>query len=309
MVAIVTGASLRQFMASVGLDPGCDPPADAKLHRFDIGKRNQRGWVINWPASWGYPALALFGDWREAAVRHKWTGEGGKPHRLCTNRFERMQKVRRETEVAGWRAAAAGAEARWAAASAAGTGHAYLRRKGIGPHNARLEGGNLLLPIFSTGKLLSRGSIQSLQTVTPGGRKLFSEGCTTGGGCCPLGASLETAALVLICEGWATGATLAQSMPGAAVLCAFSAHTLSDVATFARRARRDAELVVCADNDRRADGSRNTGLEDGKRAAKAAGCAIAWPDFADAEAGTDFNDLQALSGLRAVGAAIRKVLK
>lgn len=94
--------------------------------------------------------------------------------------------------------------------------------------------------------------------------------------------------MLLICEGFATGATLHEES-GYPVLCAMTSGNLKAVAMAAKAKCPDAELVICADNDRFTAG--NPGLTKAKEAAKAVGAKVTFPRFPEGGAGTDFNDL------------------
>ena len=85
-----------------------------------------------------------------------------------------------------------------------------------------------------------------------------------------------------------TGATLHQAS-GQPVLCTMSAGHLLKVATAARAAWPDAELTICADNDRYTTG--NPGVTAATAAAKATGAKLAVPEFPEGVPGSDFNDL------------------
>jgi putative DNA primase/helicase len=88
---------------------------------------------------------------------------------------------------------------------------------------------------------------------------------------------------VLIAEGWATGATLSDMNPDALVLSAIDAGNLHPVATEARRAWPDRELVICADAD-------PVGKAKGRAAAISASALIAVPEFPEGTEGSDWND-------------------
>ena len=68
-----------------------------------------------------------------------------------------------------------------------------------------------------------------------------------------------------------------------------NADNLLKVATAARAAWPSADLVICADNDRKTAG--NPGLTKATKAAKEAGARLAVPEFPEGLSGTDFNDL------------------
>jgi putative DNA primase/helicase len=96
---------------------------------------------------------------------------------------------------------------------------------------------------------------------------------------------------VVICEGWATGCTLAEDEPGARVLAAVDAGNLVPVAIAARHCWPSTEIVIAGDDDRLTEG--NPGATKARAAAIAANGLLAlpeWPENAP-ESLTDFNDL------------------
>lgn len=96
---------------------------------------------------------------------------------------------------------------------------------------------------------------------------------------------------MLICEGWATGRTLAEKMPNCLVLAAIDAGNLAAVAKATRQAWPTLEVVICGDDDRQTKG--NPGKTAARAAADAANCRFALPKFPhDAPQHlSDFNDL------------------
>ena len=86
---------------------------------------------------------------------------------------------------------------------------------------------------------------------------------------------------VLICEGFATAATL-QEETGNRVYMAFTANNLMAVGRIVREKLPDAEIVFCADNDTTAG---NPGLTKATAAAQAIGASVAVPPISG-----DFND-------------------
>jgi putative DNA primase/helicase len=151
----------------------------------------------------------------------------------------------------------------------------------VKPHNLRQAGGALLVPLFD-----AYGLLWNVQRIQADGVKRFRPG-RAGGLFSPVG-DLTNPAKLLICEGWATGATLHEET-GHAVLCAMNAGNLLPVAKAARAAWPAADLVICADNDRNTVG--NPGLTAAMAAADATGARLSVPHFPDGASGTDFNDL------------------
>ncbi len=87
---------------------------------------------------------------------------------------------------------------------------------------------------------------------------------------------------VLICEGYATGASLHEAT-GFQVLCAMTADNLLSVAQAVRAADPKKKIVLAADNDDTKPG--NTGVTAAKKAARAVGGFLAIPPVSG-----DFND-------------------
>ena len=169
----------------------------------------------------------------------------------------------------------------WEAAKPAGPGHGYLRRKRVDPHGAREYRGLLVLPVVD----FARG-LWSLQFIAPDGGKTFLKGSRKASNHIPVHEP-DAPERLLLCEGWATGATLAEHEPGAMVLAAIDAGNLKPVAVGARRRWPALDLVICGDSD-------PAGTEAANRAARAAGALVAFPEFPPGTTGTDFNDLGAL---------------
>lgn len=121
-------------------------------------------------------------------------------------------------------------------------------------------------------------------------------------------------AVVLLCEGFATGASLheATSLP---VVIAFDAGNLAPVAQAIAKRYRGARILVCADDDYLS--TTNTGVQSAQAAALAVGGAWVMPTFPVERSQdkrnkgpTDFNDLHTLpeGGLAVVRAQVEAAL-
>lgn len=179
--------------------------------------------------------------------------------------------------------------------------HPYLVAKGVKPHGALILDGNLILPLVDiSGKIWSAQGISIGPVREWGGRtKSFESGGKIQGTFFPIG-PVATAGVVLVCEGFATGATLheATDLP---VCCAMSANNLKPVASAIAKHNPAAAVVVCADNDRHTPG--NPGVTKAEEACLAVQCGIAIPDFGTtppASDASDFNDLARIAGIEAV---------
>nr|VFJ67451.1 MAG: putative DNA primase/helicase [Candidatus Kentron sp. FM]VFJ69182.1 MAG: putative DNA primase/helicase [Candidatus Kentron sp. FM]VFK17966.1 MAG: putative DNA primase/helicase [Candidatus Kentron sp. FM] len=96
---------------------------------------------------------------------------------------------------------------------------------------------------------------------------------------------------MIICEGWATGCTLAEDEPEALVLAAIDAGNLKAVAMEARHHWPSVERVIAGDDDRQTPG--NPGATKARAAAIASGAVLAFPQWPEGapDTLTDFNDL------------------
>lgn len=183
------------------------------------------------------------------------------------------------------------AQARWEAAmplplpnpETGHTGHAYLERKGIKPrpNEVRIEGLNLLVPVYD-----AQGDIQSVQTISPEGDKLFQKGAPMKGGRLNIGVAVGR---VIACEGYATGCSIFAAVPDQVRVC-FSKDGMKDRVLELVEAGRD--VVIAADRK---------GLADVLAFAQEHGV----PVFVPSEPHDDFNDLEQAEGREAVAAILR----
>jgi putative DNA primase/helicase len=130
--------------------------------------------------------------------------------------------------------------------------------------------------------------IQSIQWVLASGKKIFLKGAKKAGGAFP--AAWRRSGSVVVCEGYATGVTLAQHYcPDDSVVCAFDAHNLVSVAVALRQRFPEADIIIAGDNDRKTPG--NPGVTAACKAARLSDAvAVAIPHFDYDEAGSDWND-------------------
>ena len=263
--------------------------ADGALIRFaTISKpRKRNGWLVAF-FDQGIPVFAVAGDWAKGSgIRWSFRDQSqlsASQRREQAQRIDRA-KALRAAEKARVHAEAADRAARiWQSADTA-VQHPYLTRKGIRPHRARCHRDSLILDIRDFDLQL-----HSLQFIHQEGKKRLLAGGLKQGHFIPV-AGPEVVTRILICEGWATGCTLAEEDPSAVVLAAIDAGNLRAVAAGARNQWPAAELVVCGDDDRATPG--NPGRYYARQAAIAAGASLGFPDFpADApESLSDFNDL------------------
>jgi len=179
--------------------------------------------------------------------------------------------------------------------------HPYLRAKNVKAHGARTNGTILILPLQdATGRIWSAEGI-SAEPVKKwrGATKHFEPGGRITA-CFYAVGDLKGATRLLICEGFATGATLFEAT-GVPAVCAMAANNLMAVARTMRSKFPNATITICADSDRHTEG--NPGMAYADAAALAVGAAFVVPDFtgfpAD-KAHSDFNDLAREKGIELV---------
>lgn len=207
-------------------------------------------------------------------------------------------------------AAAAMAETIWAASKPC-TGHAYLQRKGVQAHGARMIEADAALAMDRslspslTGPLLvipmrnAAGSLRNLQFITDDGTKRPLTGGQKQG--CYFSMGKPKDGRLVVCEGFATGASVHQCT-GDGVAVAFDAGNLNMVAMALAEKYPHLKIVIGADDDYQTPG--NPGRKAGQAAAQAVNGLVAVPDFGSDrhDGATDFNDLFLISGASAVQA-------
>ncbi|MGI3212600.1 toprim domain-containing protein [Roseovarius tibetensis] len=199
--------------------------------------------------------------------------------------------------------AAARAARIWASARPAAPDHPYLMAKQAASLALRVDArGHLVVPLQD-----ADGRLHSLETIAPDGAKRFLAGGAKRGHFAVVG--LDPAPLgdptgpILICEGWATGASL-HIATGDTVIAAMDAGNLRPVAETLRARFAQADLVLVADNDLKPDRDTNPGVEAARKAALAVDARLAVPDAAG-----DANDFFCQERPEAVAALITGAAK
>lgn len=162
--------------------------------------------------------------------------------------------------------------------------HRYITIKQLsGLHKARIDAGTgaLLIPMWVSGV-----GLVNLQRIYPDGTKRFLKGGRVTGAYSVIG-SLNNANRVLVCEGWATGATLAQ-LHGLPVVVAFNAGNLMPVCQAQRSRFENLAVVVAGDDDRQ--NNVNTGRQKAIEAAEAVGGTLLFPELCRCCTCSDHND-------------------
>jgi phage/plasmid primase-like uncharacterized protein len=289
--------AFRGAIAGAGLTAPERIVADGALHRFPTnGKRDDlAGWYVlhldGVPAgSFGCWRKGLTQDWRANVGRQLTEREQAELERRAAEARRQREQAERERHAAAARQAAQ----EWESAAPANPSHPYLVLKGIKPHGLRVDAsGRLLVPLFD-----ATGEWISMQRIDENGQKRFLAGGKVAGGYWLIG---EPRAVLVICEGFATGASIHEAT-GHPVAVAFNASNLATVARVMREQNPNTILFIAADDDAATEG--NPGLTKAREAAAAVAGRLVAPDFGpERPAGaTDFNDLMRLRGPEAVRA-------
>ena len=254
--------------------------SDGKLQRFHVSGDRQgskNGWYVLFGD--GVPA-GSFGSWKTGKT-HKWCAKDYKTLSVSEKREQTLRykaavklketKQKKEQGEAAEKAATVLKKAKPADAS-----HCYLQRKKVGAYGELFLGANdcLILPLRD-----AEGVLHSLQYIDVFGRKRFLKSGKIKGCFFLIG---EPNGRILICEGYATGATLHEET-GYPVAVAFNAGNLLPVCHALSDRYVSHELIICADNDTNTLG--NPGITKATEAAKAVGAKVIIPPVSG-----DFND-------------------
>ena len=315
---------LGQF-ADHGLEPA-QPLTFGKLTRCkttqDKGKEKNGWYVIHEHRTEKNETLIFgsFGDWR--------SGDSNKIKVKAGRMSQEERDVMRARQEEGKRRAAeiAANAARRAANRASGLfkrmpekgRSAYLERKqivGIGVCYAPRSGA-VLIPMSN-----ARDQIVGLQVIYPEkqpdtgrDKSYWPYGMSKEGAFHLIGPHPEPGEPVLVCEGYATGASLHMAT-SLTVAIAFDAGNLSVVAKAMRERFPGRALIVCRDDDwktKRPNGEPwNPGEEKGSNAALIVGGQVVGPVFSGEREikWTDFNDLHCAEGLDAVRRQVLSVVR
>lgn len=293
-------AAFRDAIAAAGLTPPHEIIGDGERHRFSSDGRpnNKSGWYIFHDDE--RPAGA-FGCWR-SEISSTW--KSSKPQQFTEaerdeyrERMKRLEKQRERERQEATDYAAVTAAQMWN--EAVEGDHPYLTRKQITCLGARVLGDMLLVPMKHSAK-----ELVGLQRIWPDGTKRFIKGSPLAGAYMTIGTPTKDGTVV-ICEGYATGASI-HLATGYCVVVAFNSGNLAEVARKIGKALPSARLVVAADDDAftvRPGNHPQAGMpwNPGIEAAEAIGLPVYLPVWhGERERGTDFNDLHTAEGLKAV---------
>jgi putative DNA primase/helicase len=252
---------------------------DGKIHRFNGAGKNT-GWYIS-HGDWG-----AWGDWKTGEKHAFNNGKDiSNEKKLIILQKTRTEKSYRERTIArqAW--------ALWEAMEEYGN-HPYLGHKGVDNFGGKFDGGIYYVPMQD-----AQGRLWNLQRIVSSGDKYFMKDARVRGCFHLIGEIKKT---VILCEGYATGASIAMACRGVTVVVGFNAGNLPNVIWGLLREYPDLRIIIAADNDQYTE-SGNAGLRIAERCKQDFGCNYILPVFKDEETKpTDFNDLHLLEGLGVV---------
>lgn len=255
---------------------------DGRIHRVK-GESGKSGWYIS-HGNWG-----AWGDWA-TGEKHKFSD--GKYDKEVA-KFERREKKKKQyilhKKVAGQCLRI------WEDHAHHNVAHNYLERKQIQEYAVKWYRGDLLIPLCDI-----NGKIWNLQKIDRDGRKLFvkdglKKGCMFRFG--------DIKDIVILCEGYATAASIHQCTMGMPVVVCFDAYNLFEVCRIVTRKyrRHGVKVYIAADDDCWKPETGNTGVRQALRCATHFRAGIIKPSFKNPRPGlTDFNDLHVTEGPEAV---------
>lgn len=287
----------RQAMQSVDIVIDCEIVGDGVLRRFHVtgdSAGSTNGWYVLHLD--GTPA-GSFGCWKRG-ISERWCSgsycnyvvgdaralqSAFAPDAVRNKRSDVLEDSQRlsETSLELWRKAQ----------ELNSNDHPYLRKKNVGAYGVRKYNEDLLIPV-----LTADGALVGLQKIQPNGSKRFVKGTQKSGNFHTITGNQDR---VLLCEGYATGASLFEATADTVVI-AFDSGNLLDVSRSIRAQYPNCKLILCADNDLASITGTNVGIEKAQAAAASVGAFLAAPQFPENAQGTDFNDLYQLAGKDAV---------
>ncbi|MDD5272003.1 MAG: toprim domain-containing protein [Methylovulum sp.] len=245
---------------------GLDKPKTNKAARCFLFPDGRGGWFMDY-------STGLFEVWQAKRGREYTEAERQAFREQC----ERDRLARKQAVSQGRQQATAKAHKIWKRAIYADAGNLYLHRKQVQPHGTKTgDSGSLecvlIIPLFDETLVLV-----NLQFIQADGTKRFLTGGQKRGCFWWLGKKTPT---VLICEGFATAASLYQHT-GNQTFIAFDAGNLANVAKTVRAKNPDAEIIIMGDHD-------DSGT--GQRYARAAALACGGKYLIPPTVGHDWND-------------------
>lgn len=320
-----TTEQFRAAMLAVGITPPDSIMGNGNTHRFSTGNKsgNRNGWYFLHQDgnAWGQAGdWAISGGDALCTWSEKTTTQMTQAELDTMRRQQQAVKAQHDKErTEGHEAAALVARAIWDVSTPANAEHGYSVTKGVKPGTVRmiqaadahrlcnrlspeLAGPLLVIPLSN-----AAGKLRSLQFITETGTKRPLTGGEKQGCYFAIG---KPKGVIVICEGWATGASIHECTEGEAVAVAFDAGNLYAVALALRTKYPGLKIIMAADDDHLTDG--NPGMTKARAVAMAVGGWLAVPEFNPLDrldCATDFNDLHQFDGAGEVKACFENAIE
>lgn len=295
-----TTQNYDEFLALVNtIGPVSNVIPDGNIYRFTPHGHNSNSAFYQLHPE--FPT-GTYGDWRDQDNWCKWGPDQSELTPEEVSDLERRMKVlvkeQREQRDANHQTAKGEAQKLFDEAVDV-INHPYLEVKRVKSHSIRQVtktvfgkiSSTLIIPIYQPD-----GDIWSVQFITESGNKKFMKGGKIKGGFYIIGMPSRPEEIV-ICEGFATGASIYQ-VDGIPTVCAFNSGNLIHVAMAVKSRYPNASIIIAGDNDQWGD-PPNAGLDAASKAADAVGGRFVVPNFEGLDTTdnpTDFNDQYLLTG-------------
>lgn len=290
------------------------PELDGKIKRFSVDEKDKgkAGWYVGHTGflqkSGEQYFNVVYGNFKTGETFHYKSdikNISKEEHKKITQQLERAKMIRELEIEKDQKTAAESALATWNSIAPSNRVSEYLSKKKIDDlYGAKLtDNGFILVPVKDI-----NGNITSLQSITDktGDKKFFSGGKIKG--CFHTIGDPDSSEHILICEGFATGASLhmATKKP---VIVSFQSTNLENVAIeIANKYKSlDKKIIICGDDDAYTtkppdNEPYNAGRIFAGKAAEKVQATEVYPKFGDlaAKGLTDFNDLHCIGGLELV---------
>lgn len=265
--------------------------SDGRLHRFKAdGDKNRNSWYVLFDGSL---MAGAFGCWKRQ-FKETWHDTSrrytDREWQQIRSRWAQAEAVQKKADAERKEQARKTAQYILENSHRAAADHPYLAVKRVMPHGElrQSRGGDLVLPLRD-----ADGVLHSLQFISGDGAKKFLPGGRIAG--CFFTVA-DAAGPLVICEGFATGASIHEAT-GHAVVCTMNCGNLMAVAQSLRGKHQEREIIIAADDDRWTN--ENPGLTKATEAAKAIAAKLAVPQFTElTNRPTDFNDMQDSKAIR-----------
>ena len=277
-------------VADILRDAGMKPPhflTPNTINRFQdkddkAGKKSGWSWHTVFQGDYGAITVMKYGSWRMGDVvtwcSHDTSTLSRDEIRQLNDQMERAAKAADDAREESQREAKIEVESFLRDCKQCDGNHPYLERKKVKAYKGVMVfGADLIIPITID------GDVWSFLRIDKNGNKRFKAGGRIKGGYFVI----EGDDTVVICEGYATGATI-HEQTGFTVVVAFSAGNLMYVA-YTWKEKAAGRIIIAADDDR--FGDKNVGVEKATAAAKAISADMVMPVFGPNDNGTDFNDM------------------